>query len=48
MQSYLDRYLEGEYVEVWAELVGLGSAIQDEPIRSDAVAVANEMMKRAH
>lgn len=47
MQSYLERYLQGEHVKVWAELVGLGSAIRDEPLRSDADAVAVEIMKRA-
>jgi hypothetical protein len=32
---------------VWAELVGLGSSIRDEPLYSDALAVAREMMVRS-
>jgi hypothetical protein len=47
MQSYLERYLDGECTGVWAELVALGPAVRDEPICTDAQAVAQEMMLRA-
>jgi hypothetical protein len=47
MQSYLERYQQGEEVAVWAELVGLGPAIRGEPLFADALAVAHEMMRRA-
>lgn len=47
MQTYLERYLSGEHIGVWAELVGLGPAVRDEPVFSDAHAVAQEMMMRA-
>jgi hypothetical protein len=47
MQSYLERYLNGEYVGVWAELVALGPAIRSEPVFTDAQSVAQEMMQRA-
>lgn len=29
MQSYLERYQQGEELAVWAELIGLGPAIQE-------------------
>lgn len=47
MQSYLDRYIEGQHIAVWAELVGLGPAVRDEPTYSEALAVAREMMTRS-
>lgn len=47
MQSYLERYLEGEQMGVWAELVALGPAVRNEAVCPDAQAVAQEMMKRA-
>jgi hypothetical protein len=47
MQSYLERYLDGDRIGVWAELVALGPAIRSEPIYAEAQAVAQEMMKRA-
>jgi hypothetical protein len=47
MQTYLERYLQGEHVDVWAELVGIGSAVRDDLFYSDAQAVAREMMTRA-
>src|SRR5690242_7783242 len=46
MPTYLDRYLAGEYEQVWAELVALGPAVRDEPIYADARAVAHETMRR--
>src|SRR5262245_2042430 len=44
--SYLDRYLAGEYEQVWAELVALDGVVREEPIYSDALAVARETMRR--
>jgi hypothetical protein len=44
--TYLERYLAGEYEQVWAELVALGEAVRDEPLHSDALAVARETMRR--
>jgi hypothetical protein len=45
--SYLDRYRNGEQTEVWAELVALGPTVRQEPLYSEAVVVAQEMMARA-
>jgi hypothetical protein len=47
MPSYLERYQQGEYVQVWKELVAAGDAVRQEPLLSDARAVANETMRRA-
>lgn len=47
MTTYLERYLAGEREAVWAELSALGGAIQEEPLASDALAVARETMRRA-
>jgi hypothetical protein len=47
MTSYLERYQNGEYEQVWAELVALGEGVRQEPVYSDAVAVARETMRRA-
>jgi hypothetical protein len=47
MPSYLERYRRGECEEVWAELVALGSRIREQPLFSDAQAVARETMTRA-
>jgi hypothetical protein len=44
--AYLERYLAGEYEQVWAELQALGAAIREEPLYSDALAVARETMRR--
>jgi hypothetical protein len=46
MANFLERYLEGQHVNVWDELVTLGDWIREEPIFSDAVAVADEIMRR--
>ena len=43
---YLERYLAGEYEQVWAELVGLGEQVRREPVFADAWAVACETMRR--
>lgn len=47
METYLERYLRGEYREVWAELVARGNDIRLEPLLVDAEAVARELMERA-
>jgi hypothetical protein len=47
MQTFLERYREGEYIKVCAELAGLGPLVRDEPWLSDAQAVAVEMVTRA-
>jgi hypothetical protein len=44
--TYLERYLSGEFEQVWAELEALGEAVRDEPLYSDALAVARETMRR--
>jgi hypothetical protein len=44
--TYLERYLAGEYEPVWAELQRLGAAVREEPVYSDALAVARETMRR--
>jgi len=46
MAAYLDCYLQGEHEEVWAELVALGAAVREEPLYSDAWAVASETLRR--
>src|SRR6266849_6050327 len=43
---YLERYLAGEYELVWDELVALGAEVREEPLYSDALAVARETMRR--
>jgi hypothetical protein len=47
MRTFLDRYLAGDRVGVWKELVALGEAVGGEPVHSDAIAVAEETMRRA-
>lgn len=43
---YLERYLAGEREGVWDELCALGPAVFGEPLYTDAVAVARELMRR--
>jgi hypothetical protein len=43
---YLERYMAGEYERVWDELVALGAEVREEPLYSDALAVARETMRR--
>jgi len=43
---YLERYVAGEYERVWDELVALGTEVREEPLYSDALAVARETMRR--
>ncbi len=45
--TYLERYTNGEYEPVWNELQALGPAVRQEPVYSDALAVARETMGRA-
>lgn len=47
MTSFLERYQQGECVEVWADLQRLGEQIRQEPLWLDALAVARETMRRA-
>ena len=44
--TYLERYLAGEYEQVWTELQALGDAVREEPLHGDALAVARETMRR--
>ena len=46
MTSYLDRYVAGEHEQVWSELIELGAAVREEPLLTDAAAVARETMRR--
>jgi len=46
MASYLQRYLQGNCIAVWDELLALGEQVREEPIYSDARAVAQETMRR--
>lgn len=45
--TYYQRYLAGEYVPVWRELIALGESALQEPHRSDALAVCREVVRRA-
>jgi hypothetical protein len=47
LSNYYDRYQRGERIEVWSDLIALGEAVRQEPVYSDAVAVARETMTRA-
>jgi hypothetical protein len=46
MSSFLERYEQGEYEQVWDELVVLGAAVRDEPLAADARAVARSRVRR--
>src|SRR5579863_6208071 len=46
VMSYLERYRQGEYVQVWTDLKVLGDQVRNEPLFSDAWAVAQETMRR--
>lgn len=46
-QTFLERYYAGEHEQVWNELAAYGALIRQEPIYSDAKAVAHETMLRA-
>ncbi len=47
MSTFLQRYHNGEHEQVWAELQALGGAVRQEPVLTDALAVARETMTRA-
>jgi hypothetical protein len=46
LRTFLDRYVAGDRVEVWNELAALGEAVRREPVQADAIAVAEETMRR--
>jgi hypothetical protein len=48
MPTYLERYIAGEHEHVWHELLAQGVAVREEPLYTDAWAVAVETMRRAH
>lgn len=45
-QTYLERYLAGEYRAVWDELTALGQAVRQHKYIFEALAVARETMRR--
>lgn len=45
--DYLHRYQAGQRSEVWRELIELGEAVRQEPFRSQAWAVCEEIVQRA-
>jgi hypothetical protein len=47
VSNYYDRYRRGERIEVWSDLIALGETVRQEPVYSDAAAVARETMTRA-
>jgi len=47
LSNYYDRYQRGERTQVWSDLIALREAVRQEPVYSDAVAVARETMTRA-
>jgi hypothetical protein len=47
MPAFLKRYLAGDCVAVWRELVGLGEDVRQKRHYADAAAVAAETMRRA-
>jgi hypothetical protein len=47
MASFLERYGQGEYEQVWAEMIALGGQIREERLYADCIAVARETMARA-
>lgn len=46
MTNFLERYRNGEHEQVWGEMLGYGDYIRQEPVFSDALAVARETMSR--
>ena len=44
--NYLERYRNGEFEQVWNEMLALGPAVRQEPHYSQAQAVAAETMRR--
>ncbi|MEW6499184.1 MAG: hypothetical protein AB1589_42885, partial [Cyanobacteriota bacterium] len=47
MTTFLERYQNGEYEQVWDELLAKGSLIREEPLLEDALAVARETIAKA-
>lgn len=45
--SLHERYLSGESVPVWEEMIRLGDSIREEPVLSDALAVVREVVDRS-
>lgn len=46
-RSFLQRYLSGERVPVWDEMIRLGDAVRQEPVLSDALGVVREVVDRS-
>ena len=46
-KSFHQRYIAGDRVQVWSELIQLGDSIRAEPVLSDTLAVAREVVDRA-
>lgn len=46
MTTFLERYRNGEYEQVWLELLTLSDQVRQEPLLTDALAVAHETMYR--
>ena len=46
--SLHQRYISGERVPVWDEMIRLGDSIREEPVLSDALAVVREVVDRSH
>ncbi len=44
---FYNRYVAGEFREVWMELAALGDAVWLDPVAADALAVCYEAMYRA-
>jgi hypothetical protein len=44
--QYLERYINGNHHEVWAELIDLGDLVRHVPLASQAMQVADETMHR--
>ena len=47
MATYFERYCNGECEAVYRELIALGGAVRQEPLFSDAKAVAEETVRRS-
>jgi hypothetical protein len=43
MATFLERYQNGEWQQVWAELVALGADVCPSPVYADALVVAREL-----
>lgn len=46
-RSYFARYLDGDRVAVWDELIALGNRVREQELFQDATAVAEETVRRA-